>query len=65
VISGFRRDVHEICAVLGYYAAYSVVLYRRFGTTYQSHLQESRSLGPLDLFPVLFNVHPAISIISG
>jgi hypothetical protein len=23
VISGFRRDVNEICALLGYYAAYS------------------------------------------
>ena len=39
VIWGFHRDVHEICAPLGYYA----LLYRRFGTTYRSHIQSSRS----------------------
>jgi hypothetical protein len=34
--------VHDICALLGYYAALSVVvLYRRFGTTYRSHLPGS------------------------
>jgi hypothetical protein len=33
----------EICALLGYYAAWVVILYRRFGTTYRSHLQKSES----------------------
>ena len=36
MISGFRREVDENCALLGYYAAESGK-YRRFGTTYQSH----------------------------
>jgi hypothetical protein len=40
----FRRDVDEICALLGYYAASSgYFFYRRLGTTYQFHLQASRS----------------------
>ena len=43
VISGFRRDVDEICAHLRYYADRVVILYRRFGTTYRSHLKRSRS----------------------
>jgi hypothetical protein len=42
LISGFRRDV-EICALLGYYAASSGNLYRRFGTMYLCYLQGSRS----------------------
>jgi hypothetical protein len=42
VISDFRRDVDEIGALLGYYAALVVVLYRRFGTTYRFLLQGSR-----------------------
>jgi len=42
VISGFRRDVDEICAILEYYAAIVVIPYWRFGTTYSSHLQGSR-----------------------
>jgi hypothetical protein len=39
LISGFRRDVHENCTLLGYYAASCV--YRRFRRTYRSHLQGS------------------------
>jgi len=31
----------QAIAVLGYYAAYVVVVYRRFGTNYRAHLQES------------------------
>jgi hypothetical protein len=37
VISNFCRDVNEICALLGCYAAIVVIPYRRFGTTYSSH----------------------------
>jgi len=43
MISGFRREVDGKCALLGYYAESIVVVsYRRFGTNYKSHLQESR-----------------------
>jgi hypothetical protein len=35
VISGFRREIAEECAVLGHYAANSSN-YRRFGTTHRS-----------------------------
>jgi hypothetical protein len=38
VISGFRREVDDICALLGYYAACSGN-YRLFGTSSRSHLQ--------------------------
>jgi hypothetical protein len=38
LISGFRRDVDEICGLLGR----MVIVYRRFGTTYQSHPHRSR-----------------------
>jgi hypothetical protein len=31
----------QAIAVLGYYAAQVVVVYRRFGTNYRAHLQES------------------------
>jgi Ca2+/Na+ antiporter len=31
----------QAIAVLGYYAAYVVVVYQRFGTTHQAHLQKS------------------------
>jgi hypothetical protein len=41
LISGFRRYVDEICGLLGYYTA-SCGNYRRFGTTYWSHLHGSR-----------------------
>jgi len=51
MISGFRRDVDEISAFLGYYAAHSGN--RRFGKTYQSCLQGSRrrclKMGPYRL----------------
>ena len=37
VISGFRRGVNEIRALLGFYAAQKgSFFYRRFGTTYRS-----------------------------
>jgi hypothetical protein len=39
VISGFRREVDENCALLGCYSASSVIYYRRFGTIYRSYLQ--------------------------
>jgi hypothetical protein len=42
LISGFRRDVDDICALLGYYAASCGIFYRRFGITCRSHLQGSR-----------------------
>jgi hypothetical protein len=37
VISGFRRGVNEVCALMEYYAAWMVAIYRRFGTSYWSH----------------------------
>jgi len=40
VISGFRRGVNEIFALLGYYAE-QIRSYRRFGTTFRSHLEAS------------------------
>ena len=42
VISGFRREVAENCAILGYYAASSGNFFRRFWTIYRSHPQGSR-----------------------
>jgi hypothetical protein len=36
MISGVRRNVDEICAVLGYYAALSGNPLLTFGTAYQS-----------------------------
>jgi hypothetical protein len=42
-ISGFRSDVDEICPLLGYYAALSGNFYRRFGTTFRSHLQRQEA----------------------
>jgi hypothetical protein len=53
MIAGFRRDI-DICTLLRYITQrWVVVLYRRFGTTYRSHLQGSKSpslLGILDLW---------------
>jgi len=43
MISGFRRGVNKIVGFLGFYTAYFVVIYRRFGTTYRSHFQGSGS----------------------
>ena len=42
VTSGFRLEVDEKCAVLGYYAAIIVISYRRFRTTNRPHLKGSR-----------------------
>jgi hypothetical protein len=42
VISGFRRDVDEIYALLGYYVALVLLVYQCFRTMYQSHLHGSR-----------------------
>jgi len=42
LISVFRRGVSEIFAVPVWYAAY-IGSYRRFGTTYPSHIKGSRS----------------------
>ena len=41
VISGFRRKVDELCALLGCLYRVVVIPCRRFGTTYRSHLQGS------------------------
>ena len=41
-ISGFRRGINEIFALLGYYSTY-IGSYGRFGTTCRSHLQGSSS----------------------
>jgi hypothetical protein len=41
-ITGFRNEVGENCALLGYSAADSGLSYRRFGTIYRSQLQWSR-----------------------
>jgi hypothetical protein len=43
VISDFRRDVDEICSLLGYYAALTGNSVVHFGTTNWSHLKGSRS----------------------
>jgi len=40
--AGNRWRGDGICALLGYYAARSGNFHRRFGTTYQSHLQGSK-----------------------
>jgi hypothetical protein len=42
VLSGFRLEVTGNCALLRY-AQRVQVIYRRFGTTYPSHLQGSRT----------------------
>jgi hypothetical protein len=38
LISGFRREVDEICCLLDITRRRVVIVYRRFGTTYRSHL---------------------------
>jgi hypothetical protein len=43
VTSGFHHDADENCAHLVITQRWVVILYRHFGTTYWSHLQESRS----------------------
>jgi len=43
VISSFRRDADEICALVGFTQRRMVMSYRRFGTTYPSHLQGWRN----------------------
>jgi hypothetical protein len=39
----------ETRAVLGYYAEYSGISYRCFGTTYLSHIQRSRNPRPVKM----------------
>jgi hypothetical protein len=41
VISGFRREGDENCALLGYYSASGDNFLPTFGTTYRSHLEGS------------------------
>jgi hypothetical protein len=41
VISGFRREVANICALLGYSRRTVVIPYRRFVKTYRSHPEGS------------------------
>jgi hypothetical protein len=43
VISGFRRSADKSCAYRGIIQHQTVILYRRFGTMYRSHLQGPRS----------------------
>jgi hypothetical protein len=45
VISVFRRELDENCALLVITQRILVIPYRRFGTTYWSHLQGSRKTG--------------------
>ena len=46
-ISGFRRDVEEICALFwGITQRRVVIQYRHLGITYRYHLQVARSPGP-------------------
>jgi len=65
-----RRALDEICAPLGCDAAVVVILYRRFGTTYWSHLQGSKNKRTLDHkgwdcqdFDVLLTVHLSIILV--
>jgi len=44
MITGFRREVDEICTILRNYGACKGLLYLRFWTTYRSLLQGSRAL---------------------
>ena len=51
MISGFRREIDEICSLFWEITQRVVVsLYRRFGTNYRSHLQGSR-IGTKDSLP--------------
>jgi hypothetical protein len=45
VISGFRRDVHEICALMGYYAAWN----GNFLPTFRDKLWAKKTEGSLTL----------------
>ena len=42
-VPGFRGELGEIFGLFGYYAGFTAISYRRFRTTYRSHLQGSRS----------------------
>jgi hypothetical protein len=44
MISGFRRDFDEICALLRHYAEPKGNFYRRFGIKYRFHLQRPRRI---------------------
>jgi hypothetical protein len=48
-ISGLGRDMHESCAFWDFAQRRVVNPHRRFGTTYQSLLQVSSSLGTVRL----------------
>jgi hypothetical protein len=50
LISGFHSDINDIALFWDITQRRVVIIYRRFGTTYGSHLQGSRSpkLGLLD-----------------
>jgi len=39
VISGFHRDVNEVCFIWEFTQHRLVILYRRFGENYRPHLQ--------------------------
>jgi len=39
--SGFRREVDETCALLGFTLRVVVIPYHRVGTAYRAHRQES------------------------
>jgi len=48
-ISGFRREVYENCALLGYYARVVVIPYRRFGTAYHYALLTAQRSAVLNI----------------
>jgi hypothetical protein len=56
VITGFHRDVDEICVFLGCCATCSSKSYGRFGTNYRSHLQRSHLI-PLALYPAQLRIN--------
>ena len=64
IIICYQIKADEDCALLGYYAPSSgIISYRRFGTTYRSHLQGSRILLGSKGFPAtsIRNYHHSLS----
>jgi hypothetical protein len=56
MISGFRRDVDEICVFWGITQRRVVIVYRRFGTTYRSHLHGSCNPSRKERKPATYKV---------
>ena len=61
VVSNFCREVDEIWALLGCYAAIVVITYRRFGTTCSSHLQGSRKNADISILLVHMHMRLAVN----